>query len=98
LIAERRVQTAAIIVSVDERFDVAARVLEIDIIVSIDLFALDRLHKTLTTRIVVWIHRPAHGISVLSYSMKQVTEVNRKIENAAAAPGRKEFLTVRNDL
>jgi hypothetical protein len=36
-------------------------VLEIDIIVSIDLFALKRLHEALTTRIVVWIRRPTHA-------------------------------------
>ena len=38
-------QTAAIIVIFDERLDVAAQVLEIDMIVGVDLFALERLHK-----------------------------------------------------
>jgi len=61
LIAERGVQAAAIIVIVDEGFDVAAQVLEINIIVSIDLFALERLHKTLTASIVVGIRRPTHA-------------------------------------
>ena len=61
LVAKRRVQTAAIIVIVDEGLDVFAQVLKINVIVSIDLFALERLHKTLTTGIVVWIRRPTHA-------------------------------------
>src|SRR2546425_12521588 len=52
LVAERRVQAAAIIVLFDERLDVPAQVIEIPIVVGVDLFPFERLHKTLATRIV----------------------------------------------
>src|SRR5688572_26395220 len=68
LTAKRGVQATAIIVIVDERLDVAAQVLEIDIIVSIDLFALERLHEALTTRIVVGIRWSAHAGNHLMFS------------------------------
>src|SRR6185369_11490399 len=53
LVAQRRMQTAAIVISFNEGFDVAAQVLEINVIVSIDLFALECLHKALTTSIII---------------------------------------------
>ena len=61
LVAERGMQAATIIVIIDERLDVAAQVLEIGIIVGIDLFALECLHKALATGIVVRIRRPTHA-------------------------------------
>ena len=52
-VAQRRVQATSIIVLFDERLDVGAEVIQIHIIVSIDLFPLERLYKTLTARIVI---------------------------------------------
>jgi hypothetical protein len=60
-VAKRRVQAAAIIVLFDEGFDVRAQVIEIHIIVGVDLFPLERLHKTLTTGVVVRVGQPTHA-------------------------------------
>ena len=61
LVTERRVPAAAIVVLFDERFDVPAQVIEIHIIIGVDLFSLERLHKALTTRIVVRVRWPTHA-------------------------------------
>src|SRR4030095_15027690 len=61
LITERRMQTTAIVVVINEDLDVSAQVLEIHISVGVDLFPLERLHKAFTTRIVVGVGRPNHA-------------------------------------
>ena len=40
LVSQRRMQTTAIVIIFNESFDVAAQVLEVNIIVGVDLFAL----------------------------------------------------------
>ncbi len=61
LVAERRVQAAAIIVLFDEGPDVRAQVVEIMIVIGIDPLAFERLHKTLATGVVVRIRWPTHA-------------------------------------
>ncbi len=60
-IAQRRMQTAAVVVALDEVLDVRAQVIEILIIVDIDLLPLERLDEALTTGIVVGVRRPTHA-------------------------------------
>src|ERR1700730_252467 len=59
-VAERRVQTGAIIVLVEEGLDVRAQMLEIPIVVGINLLSLEGLHKTLAAGIVVRVPRATH--------------------------------------
>src|SRR5690349_19988803 len=66
--AKRGVKAAENIVIYEQRFDVVAQVLEINIVVSIDLFASERLHNALRTRVVVWIRWPAHAGNHLVFS------------------------------
>src|SRR6185369_1719127 len=65
LVTECRVQATAIVISFNERFDVAAQVSEITIVIGVDLFVLERLHEALTTSIVVGVRRPTHARNYL---------------------------------
>ena len=60
-IAQRRVQPDAIVVLVDEGFDVRAQMLEIPIVVGVDLLPLERFHEALAAGVVVGVRRPTHA-------------------------------------
>src|SRR6266849_4285552 len=61
LVAERRMQAAAIIVLFDEDLDVRAQMIEIQIIVGVDLFLLKRLHKTFAAGVIIRVRWPTHA-------------------------------------
>src|SRR5579864_4795613 len=49
LIAQRRMQTASIVILLDEGFDVRPQMLKITILVGVDLFPFERFDKALAT-------------------------------------------------
>ena len=61
LVPQRRVRPLAIIVLIDEDFDVQAEVIKVSIVVGVDFFAFERLHKALATGVVVVVRWPAHA-------------------------------------
>src|ERR1700737_3111542 len=51
LIAQCRMQTTSFLVLLDKLLDVRAQVIQIPILISVDLFSLERLHEALATGI-----------------------------------------------
>src|SRR4051812_19910887 len=61
LIAKRRVETQPIVVLIEELFQVSGEILEIAILIAVNFFLFEGLHKALASRIVIRIGRAAHA-------------------------------------
>src|SRR5260370_6241437 len=60
-ISQCRMQTQAIVVSVDELFRMLGKLVEIRILVAVDFLLFQGLHEAFTSRIIVGIGRTAHA-------------------------------------
>jgi hypothetical protein len=54
-------KSAAVVISLDEVFDVRMQVIMIAVVVGINLLVLKRLHEAFATGVVIRIRRPAHA-------------------------------------
>src|SRR5258708_19662481 len=66
-VTERRIETDAIVVDVDEGRDVFAQMIQIAILAGINLLPLEGLHEALATGVVVGVRLPAHAWNQLVF-------------------------------
>src|SRR5258708_12205147 len=60
-IAQRRMQSAAIVVLFDELLDVLTQMLQVPVIVGVNLFLLHALHEPFSTCLVIRVPRTTHA-------------------------------------